>query len=183
MITRKQIEDHYLVLAHGHVYSKRTNRRMVGKIDKYGYRILCLSLDLGVKHVGLHRIVAICWLDNPNNLPQINHKDGDKLNNRVNNLEWCTAKHNTQHSYDTGLSKAWNKNKTGVYSEEQICRMRKNQPNMKPVRVELNGVEIAKYDSMAELCREMGFDERTAMRVLQGKKSYNTIKGHKLYYS
>ena len=161
---------------------------MIGKIDRYGYRSLCLSLDGKAKHITLHRIVAICYLDNHDNLPQVNHKDGDKQNNRVTNLEWCTAQHNTQHSYNIGTSKAWNKGKTGVYSQEQISTMKKNQPNKKGVVVSIDsGNEIPyglvkTFDSIREMCKQMGFDRRTAMRVLKGESNYNSINGFKISY-
>ncbi len=58
-----------------------------------------------VKVLKIHREVAKAFIPNPNNLPQINHKDGNKLNNIVNNLEWCTNKENTIHAYKTGLAK------------------------------------------------------------------------------
>ena len=53
----------------------------------------------------IHRIIAETWLSNPNNYPQVNHINGNKHDNRVNNIEWCTAKHNILHSYITGLNK------------------------------------------------------------------------------
>ena len=54
-------------------------------------------------HILIHRAVAYTFLPNPNNLPEVNHKDGNKINNAVDNLEWCTAHENQQHKYDTGL--------------------------------------------------------------------------------
>lgn len=51
----------------------------------------------------LHRLMAITFIPNPNNYPMINHKDGNKLNNDISNLEWCTNQQNMQHAFDTGL--------------------------------------------------------------------------------
>ena len=53
----------------------------------------------------IHRLVAETWLPNPNNYPQVNHINGNRYDNRVENLEWCTAEHNVRHSYKTGLNK------------------------------------------------------------------------------
>lgn len=185
MITKEKIQKHYNVLSDGTIYSLRRNlySPMRGKIDRYGYAVQCVRIEGKSCHVPIHRLVAIVHIPNPKNLPCINHKDGNKLNNKVENLEWCTVQYNTQHAYDTGLSIAWNKDKKWCYSAEQIQIMRKNQPNMKPVRIEQGGVEVAKFDSLKEMCREMGFDRRTATRVLNGESNYNTIKGFKLYYS
>lgn len=54
-------------------------------------------------HILIHKAVAYTFLENPYNLPEVNHKDGDKENNHVNNLEWCTSHENQQHKYDIGL--------------------------------------------------------------------------------
>ena len=53
----------------------------------------------------VHRLVAEAFIPNPDHLPQINHKDGNRANNQVSNLEWCTAKANTIHSWKKGLAK------------------------------------------------------------------------------
>ena len=53
----------------------------------------------------VHRMVAEAFIPNPDNLPEINHKDGNRANNQVSNLEWCTRKANVQHSWREGLAK------------------------------------------------------------------------------
>lgn len=60
-----------------------------------------------------HRLIAIAFIPNPNNYEYINHIDGNKLNNSVDNLEWCTMQHNIKHAYDTGLKTGYWKNKKG----------------------------------------------------------------------
>lgn len=58
----------------------------------------------------IHRLIAKTFISNPNNLPQINHKDGNKLNNCITNLEWCTNLYNQQHAWKNGLHKpTWKK--------------------------------------------------------------------------
>lgn len=73
------------------------------KTDKYGYRAITLHHGDIKKTYTVHRLVAIAFLPNPQNLPQINHIDGDKNNNSVNNLEWCSSQKNMRHAFDSGL--------------------------------------------------------------------------------
>lgn len=67
------------------------------------YRRIHLKQNGKDKHILVHRLVATYFLENANNYPIVNHKDGDKSNNNVDNLEWCTYSHNTLHAYKTGL--------------------------------------------------------------------------------
>lgn len=75
----------------------------IGKDPRYGYAHLSLTKDGIAKRVWLHRLVAEAFIPNPDNLPQVNHKDGNKVNNNVENLEWCTIRDNLLHSFRTGL--------------------------------------------------------------------------------
>lgn len=75
------------------------------RMDKYGYMNVSIYFEGKRYTKTVHRIVAESFLENPNSYPQINHKDGDKTNNRVANLEWCNHSQNVVHSYDNQLHK------------------------------------------------------------------------------
>lgn len=70
----------------------------------HGYLGVTLAKDKVQTHYMIHRLVAEAFIDNPYNYPQVNHKDEDKTNNRVDNLEWCTAKYNS--NYGIGAQRA-----------------------------------------------------------------------------
>lgn len=70
-------------------------------IDKNGYYRVLLSKNNKIKNYLVHRLVAQTFIPNPNNLPQVNHKDENKTNNNVNNLEWCTRSYNCQYGTRT----------------------------------------------------------------------------------
>lgn len=75
------------------------------KLDKYGYHNVNLSKGYKRNFLKVHRLVAEVFIANPDNLPQVNHIDGNKINNIASNLEWVTAKQNIKHSIDYGLRK------------------------------------------------------------------------------
>lgn len=81
-----------------------TARIMPQTIQRTGYYAVMLWLGNKSKCAKVHRLVAEAFIPNPDNLPCINHKDGDKLNNQVTNLEWCTYQENMQHAVRTGLT-------------------------------------------------------------------------------
>ena len=71
--------------------------------DVHGYpRVELHRRRTKTKHL-VHRLVAVAFIPNPDNKPEVNHKDGKKDNNCVDNLEWCTRKENMKHAYDNGL--------------------------------------------------------------------------------
>jgi hypothetical protein len=82
--------ESYLIYENGDVENLNTNKMLKGSISENGYRYYRLSLNNEKKMFYTHRLVAEHFLENPNNLPVINHKDGNKLNNEVSNLEWAS---------------------------------------------------------------------------------------------
>lgn len=90
-------EGLYKISNKGNVYSCISNKLMVGSVTKSGYRQVILKGNGKIKAISIHRAVAQAFIENPNNLPQVNHKDENKLNNCVDNLEWCSCKYNSNY--------------------------------------------------------------------------------------
>ena len=83
------------VLDNGRVYEKTiAGKQMKQSLHTKGYKTVCLTKDGKSKTCFVHRIVAEAFINNPDNLPMVNHKDEDKTNNFADNLEWCTASYN-----------------------------------------------------------------------------------------
>jgi hypothetical protein len=94
----------YTISESGVVYSTIKERVLLGNINEDGYRQVHLVDDNGVSLIRrVHRLVALTFIPNPDNLPVINHKDGNKLNNDSSNLEWCTSEYNSTHAASIGL--------------------------------------------------------------------------------
>lgn len=100
----KQVKDYpnYFVSADGVVLGARGTVLSPDK-NKSGYYRVTLSKDGRTKRVFVHKLVAQHWVPNPNDLPIVNHLDGNKLNNSASNLEWTTHRDNLSHALSTGL--------------------------------------------------------------------------------
>lgn len=104
-------EGIYAITENGKLFSyPRNNKNQYknggwpkGSIDKYGYHIFNLKLNGTKNYPRAHRLVALTYIPNPENKPTVNHKDGNKRNNHVSNLEWATQSEQQIHSVKIGL--------------------------------------------------------------------------------
>ena len=116
----KKVKDFemYSVTKDGRIYSHISNRFLKEYNHNHGYLSTAFHKD-GKSHSKLiHRVVAEAYLPNPDNLPTVNHKDGDKTNNNVSNLEWCSYADNNLHAIENGL-----RGDTRKYSEDLVLRV------------------------------------------------------------
>lgn len=97
----KQIEGypHLLVSRTGQVWTTTYNRLLKPHISNRGYLRIGLNKDKVIKTVGVHRLVAEAFIPNPDNLPTVDHIDGNKLNNNVENLQWLSHSDNCRKSF------------------------------------------------------------------------------------
>lgn len=124
-----------------------------------GYYYVCLSKNGIVKNYFVHRLVAEAFIPNPNNLPCVNHKDEDKSNNIVSNLEWCDVKYNT--NYGTRNKRIGKSNTNGKLS--------------KPVlQYTLDGQFVKEWSSTME-CKRNGYNHSHIIECC--RKNRKTHKG------
>ena len=136
------------------------------KKDKRNYRLICLCANNEVKTLKVHRLVAQAFIPNPENKLEVNHKDGDKANNSVENLEWCTRSENNKHAFQTGLNKISDLNKQRT---KERCQIISNWIN-KQLNLEFTG-------SAADLCKV--FPEQNLHQGELSNVRLNKSKGHK----
>lgn len=96
-------ENLYLIDESGNVSNWRRDKFLKQHKSIWGYMRVMLYKHGVAKSLSIHRLVAITYLLNPENKPQVNHMDGNKLNNHVSNLEWVTQQENMDHAYAMGL--------------------------------------------------------------------------------
>jgi hypothetical protein len=114
-------EGLYAVSKSGDIYSHRLRKPLTGRFTnhKSPRKRVTLKDSSGIsKEYFVHRLVALTYIPNPNNLPFINHKNGQPLDNRVRNLEWCTHSENMQHAYR--VIKAYHKSKINQQQADHI---------------------------------------------------------------
>ena len=94
----------YRIEKDGRIYSLRRNKYLIPKLNHDGYLRIQIWDKGKCSFVAIHRLVAQEYIPNPENKPFVNHINGNKRDNRVENLEWCTQKENIHHAFKTGLA-------------------------------------------------------------------------------
>lgn len=146
----------YLVSNFGRVKSlKRGKEKILKPWLNNGYLYVVLLIDGKRKTFKVHRLVATVFIPNPENKPQVNHINGDKTDNRVENLEWVTGKENMRHAVDTGLNVANRGEKHGrsKLTNEQVKYIRENPDDL----------------SGGELAEKFGVTQATISSIQTGK--------------
>lgn len=135
----KKVAPKYEVSTAGNVKSfmrYREGRLLSPRPTRNGYLRVRLMIDGEQKMSYVHRLVALTFIPNPENKPCVNHKNGDKTDNRVENLEWCTRSENMRHAFATGLAAQGDACYNAKLTNEQVVYIRENPDD-------LTGTELA----------------------------------------
>lgn len=135
-------------------------KKLSKKISNSGYYRVCLCDGNSQQEKTLHRLIASAFIPNPDNLPQVNHKNEDKLDNRVDNLEWCSVSYN---------------NSYGTINERRTANTRKRVQMFRK-----DGSPICQFESAHEAERMTGISFSLIARVCRGKG--DTAGGYKWMY-
>ena len=144
--------DHYTVRKDGR---KQFVKGHILKQQLYKNGYLYVGICINGKHIHLrvHRIIATCFLPNPDNLPQVNHKDNNPKNNFVDNLEFCTHEYNIAY-----------REKYGISAKESTKVLRK------PLfAVELKTLKVSYFESQREAARQLGCRNQNINTILKGR--------------
>lgn len=151
--------SNYIIYSDGRVFSKHKNDFKVPFITKKGYAEVGLRTDEHkLKNFRLNRLIAIAFIKNENlEKIHVNHKDGNKLNNDVSNLEWCTPKENTKHAFENGLMNP-------PKADKQPNSKLKNSDIQKIIDLYNQGIK--QYD-LAEM---FGLNQSNISRIINNKR-------------
>jgi hypothetical protein len=158
-------------------WGKEKLLKQVIRSNNYPYYFVGLLKDGKRKYFAIHRLVAMMFIPNPNNYEQIDHLDGNKLNNNVENLEWVTAKENQNHATRIGLRNNIPKGE----KHPNYGKCGEKSKSAKPViRKDPKTGEIKLYKAKI-LAKDDGFDITSISKCCHGK--LKTHKGYEWYFA
>jgi hypothetical protein len=162
-------EGLYKISSHGRVWSCRLNKAMSLKINK-GYLMVNLKIDKAEKNCSVHRLVAMAFLENPQNKREVNHLDEDKLNNRVENLQWVTSKENANWgTRNQRISDYVKAHPVTTYRTSDKRWIRAGR-QIKQINKYTNEV-IATYNSISEVVEKYGYHQGNISSCCSGKRN------------
>ena len=178
----KGYEGKYMVSNLGRVKSLNYNNTgkeeiMKGGDDGHGYLQVNLSKDGKVKNCRINRLVAQAFLENPQNLPEVNHKNEDKTDNRVENLEWCSKSYNI--NYGTRNKKAGKKIAEKLKGRK-LAEEHKKKLSKPVFSVNKESGLIMWWQSIREAEKCTGINKGSITLCCQGKR--NSAGGHTWFY-
>lgn len=141
------------------------------KINRLGYKEVALSKNGKTKTFLLHRLIALHFVENPNNYPCVNHKNGIKCDNRIENLEWCTRSYNTKHAYENNVGGFRD------YANAGLEAMNKETRYVIVRLVAANGEELV-FHSTGEAASYL---DTTSDEVTRAIRKSQRVKGHKAF--
>ena len=170
MIEKVNGYPHYSVNEEGQVFNNKTGRKLKQSIKK-GYCMVYLYNENGRKSFLVHRLVASAFIPNSDNLPEVNHKDENPLNNNVNNLEWCTSLYNSNYgTHNAKIKKRMQENnpfkgKTHtMLSREKMRLQKQGKPSLRKRKIVINGVE---YESITQALTTLKISTRKLYQLVQ----------------
>ncbi|UGO47908.1 HNH endonuclease [Bacillus phage vB_BanS_Skywalker] len=144
----KGYEGKYSVSKDGNVYSEKSKKFLKQQINHRGYSCVNLYDKYGkMKTHTVHRLVALAFISNPENKPEINHRDGNKQNNDSDNLEWSTRSENMIHAHENGLQPKSEKQSEHARNLMLQTNIKKRKPVL---QFDLNMNLIAEHDSIVD---------------------------------
>lgn len=160
----KEYEKTYQISDFGRVKSLKFGKEKILKLKKNsgGYLEVLLYGKQSKKTYRVHRLVAEAFIPNPNNLPEVNHIDGNKENNNIYNLEWVTGSENKKHAYKTGLMGTTERiRKKCIENGKKTCKA--------ICQFDLNGNFIKKWESQSEASRVKRIHRVSILNCLKNK--------------
>lgn len=162
-----EFEGLYQINTKGEIKSNYTNKILKHEISKNGYCLIMLCKNKKRKLMSVHRLVAKTFLDNYTEELQVNHKDGNKQNNNLNNLEMVTCKENIRHSFKNGLQIPKRGKEHPLYKKYGV----KNKTSKKVNQYDLENNFIRTWDCIRDVERVLKINNSNISACCKGKKN------------